>query len=106
MPSHRALSLPDIIHLIFDELSDDKPTLARSARTCRAFYDISLNILWRNLESVAPLQKLVPRHEAREDGTFVCALYSAVPFQTDNFSLFRRSSLDVNGRDSIHMRNA
>lgn len=75
MPCHRVLSVSDIIHLVFDEISDDKPTLARSARSCRAFHDIALDILWKNLECIAPLQKLLPNCEVRDDGTLVCTLF-------------------------------
>jgi len=57
---HRALSIPDIVHLVFDQIGDDKPTLARSARCCKAFHDPSLDRLWRDLPSVFPLWDLLP----------------------------------------------
>ncbi|KIM85687.1 hypothetical protein PILCRDRAFT_341329 [Piloderma croceum F 1598] len=58
--AHRALSIPDIVYLVFDQVGEDKPTLARSARCCKAFHKPSLDRLWRDLPSVFPLWNLLP----------------------------------------------
>jgi hypothetical protein len=60
MTVHRGLSVPDIVSLVFDQIDDDKTTLARLARCCREFHNLSLDRLWRDLPSVFPLWDLLP----------------------------------------------
>jgi hypothetical protein len=79
---HHALSVPDIVRLVFDEIGDeDKTALARSARCCRAFHDTALDMLWKHLESVAPLRGLLPDSELRGDEipVSVCAASILLP---------------------------
>lgn len=70
MLSRHVVLVPDIVRLVFNEVGDeDKPTLARSARCCRAFHDAALDVLWKNLESVDPLRGLLPERGLGDDGT-------------------------------------
>lgn len=57
---HVALSIPELLACILEQLADDNATLARSAQCCKAFLDPSLNLLWAHLRSVHPLQQLLP----------------------------------------------
>ena len=58
--AHHALSIIDILRLVFDQIRDDKLTLSRLARCCRAFHNPALDILWKNLSSDVPLLALLP----------------------------------------------
>jgi hypothetical protein len=49
MPAHPALGISEILALIFEELQDDKKSLAICARTCKLFSEPALNMLWRRL---------------------------------------------------------
>ena len=60
MTVHRGLSVPDIVSLVFDQIGDDKTTLARSARCCKEFHNLSLDRLWSDLPFVFPLWNLLP----------------------------------------------
>lgn len=55
-----AIYVSEIIMLVFEELEDDKPTLAHSARCCRVFLEPALDILYRFLPTSDPLEKLIP----------------------------------------------
>jgi hypothetical protein len=74
--AHRALSIPDIVCLVFDQVGDDNPTLAHLTRCCRAFHNPSLDILWKDLPSVFPLWNLLP---LMKDGKIVSIVLSDVP---------------------------
>jgi hypothetical protein len=63
--AHRALSIPDIVYLVFDQVGEDKSTLARSARCCKAFHNPALDMLWSDLPSVFPLWNLLPPMKGR-----------------------------------------
>lgn len=74
MLSRHMVLVPDTVRLVFNEVGgEDKPTLARSARCCRAFHDTALDMLWKNLESVNPLRGLLPAGGLGDDGTPVSA---------------------------------
>lgn len=66
---HRALSLPDILHIVCDHLiwsADGFPSqesqrdMLMLALTCKAFLPISLDTLWSHMRSLVPLMKLLP----------------------------------------------
>ncbi|KAI6014659.1 hypothetical protein EDC04DRAFT_2904035 [Pisolithus marmoratus] len=77
--SHRALSVPEIVRLIFGFVqawdaespagecigsvipTEGKKSLAYLARTCHFFHEPAIDALWTNLESIDPLIKLLPR---------------------------------------------
>ncbi|KII89921.1 hypothetical protein PLICRDRAFT_29123 [Plicaturopsis crispa FD-325 SS-3] len=57
---HQCLQILDIIALIFAEVAADdntqsRATLAGLARSCRAFQEVALDLLWSKLTSVLPL---------------------------------------------------
>jgi hypothetical protein len=57
---HQVFAIPELLYLIFAEISNDDQALLSLARTCRRFHQPSVAILWRNLDSVLPLMKLLP----------------------------------------------
>ncbi|KAF8436325.1 hypothetical protein L210DRAFT_1003807 [Boletus edulis BED1] len=66
---HHALEIEEIFLNIFDHCSDymcgvwrrrDKPTLASLARTCCAFKEPALNLLWEELVTLSPLAQCLP----------------------------------------------
>lgn len=64
---HRALQIPELVELTFAQLislpvefhRNDKGTLARAARTCRAWTEIALTRLWGEMNTLAPLFRLL-----------------------------------------------
>ncbi|TFK55530.1 hypothetical protein OE88DRAFT_630514 [Heliocybe sulcata] len=59
---HRCLLIPELLSNIF-EFQERKRELAILARTCRAFGDPALDVLWRDLSSLSTLIKAtVPPH--------------------------------------------
>lgn len=61
MASSSPVLIEDILCLIFEELQNDSPALARSAQVCRTFANPALDVLWRNnLTRCLPLQTLLP----------------------------------------------
>ncbi|KAJ7492375.1 hypothetical protein FB451DRAFT_1021280 [Mycena latifolia] len=59
-----------ILEAILDS-PNGKRTLSRLARTCRAWLDPALNVLWRDLDSLVPILGLFPPHllkKARKPG--------------------------------------
>jgi hypothetical protein len=65
---HRALQLPEIVEQILEDLSDDKASLANSARTSRFFSRLALAILWRHLDQPQALREIIPHDSAAEPG--------------------------------------
>ncbi|KIK21402.1 hypothetical protein PISMIDRAFT_681337 [Pisolithus microcarpus 441] len=69
---HHCLRITEILHLIFGYLVDEKVTntnvagairhkdIAGLARTCKAFMDPALDILWRTQSSLSPLIMCLP----------------------------------------------
>jgi hypothetical protein len=57
---HRCLSIVEVQRTIFREIYMDA-SLARLARTCRAFNDSALDVLWETLESFTILVQCLPR---------------------------------------------
>src|ERR1700691_4474149 len=62
--AHRALQWPEIVEPIFEELEDDRASLACSARTCRLFSRLALAILWRHFNRPQALREIIPRDSA------------------------------------------
>ncbi|XP_006455069.1 hypothetical protein AGABI2DRAFT_209334 [Agaricus bisporus var. bisporus H97] len=82
-PTHAVLTNPDILELILENLSVDRvweleseevvlrrSVLASTALTCRTFMEPALDRLWRSLDKLFPLFKLLPAFY-RSDSTFV-----------------------------------
>lgn len=72
---HRSLLLPDIFKRIldflevlpsgdfysgYDQEKDQNASIARLARTCRAFLEPSLDVLWKHQLTLCPLLKTLP----------------------------------------------
>ncbi|KAF7308448.1 hypothetical protein HMN09_00693700 [Mycena chlorophos] len=58
---HPALLLDDFLRLVFLELDPEfRPCLVALARTCRAWREPALDILWANMRSLLPLLELIP----------------------------------------------
>ncbi|KAF8547386.1 hypothetical protein OG21DRAFT_1424933 [Imleria badia] len=55
---HAALQLTEISEVVCKFL--DRPTLARLARTCRAFEEPALDALWKVIDGSEPLVRLFP----------------------------------------------
>ena len=79
---HRCLQIQELLSIVFEyvhvprkALEDDPlsaSSLARLARTCKAFQDPALDILWHSQDSLAPLLKCLPRDAwAWKEGKFV-----------------------------------
>jgi hypothetical protein len=63
MPAmHKCLETPDLLEMICKVLKDDfgNHALSSLARTCRAFHEPALDILWNTLSSLVPLLKTFP----------------------------------------------
>ncbi|KAF8838645.1 hypothetical protein BDN67DRAFT_1012953 [Paxillus ammoniavirescens] len=63
---HRCLGIVEVQRAIFLEVyqqpaSEDRATLARLSRTCRAFNSSALDVLWATLESFTVLVQCLPR---------------------------------------------
>lgn len=71
MHLHRVHIPVEVLDLIFDELVDDHQTLARAAQCCRLFSSPALDVLWRELRSPEPLEKLLPGCVKVDDGAYV-----------------------------------
>lgn len=68
--SETALSTPEILSLIFAKAP--RQTQAACALVCKKWSEISLNELWRDLEDIIPLLRLVMHSQLfydRETGT-------------------------------------
>ncbi|KAF9013062.1 hypothetical protein BDQ17DRAFT_1536784 [Cyathus striatus] len=61
--------IPEILKTIFENLIDDKRTLASLARTCSSFEGPALDVLWSELDGFYPLANCLPsvvkNHEAK-----------------------------------------
>ncbi|KIK98184.1 hypothetical protein PAXRUDRAFT_134735 [Paxillus rubicundulus Ve08.2h10] len=58
---HPALLVDEILQLIFEiSLDDEKSSLCRAARCCKAWKDPALDRIWRRLPSAIPLLSLLP----------------------------------------------
>lgn len=73
---HRALQWPEIVEPNFEELSDDKASLACSAQSCRFFSRLALAILWRHLNQPQALREIIPRNSAEAVSHSPANLYS------------------------------
>lgn len=82
-PAPAVLTNPDILELILENLCMDRVweyqadevvirrrVLAAAALTCRAWMEPALDRLWRSLDKLFPLFKLLPAFY-RSDSTFV-----------------------------------
>jgi hypothetical protein len=69
MAPHLALCIQEILGLVFENSMDDKAALARSAQCCTTFLNPALDILWQNLQSVRPLEQLLPGLNDNKDFT-------------------------------------
>ncbi|KAJ6487555.1 hypothetical protein DFH09DRAFT_1105816 [Mycena vulgaris] len=71
----RALAIPEVVSLVFEEVASPPPGLpssanrpygavglARLARTCRAFSDPALDLLWKSQYTIIPLLRCFPPH--------------------------------------------
>jgi hypothetical protein len=61
MVPHRALSVPEILELIFEQLHDDEKSLALSARTSKLFLEPALNMLWEGVHDGRAVRYLIPK---------------------------------------------
>lgn len=61
MAPHRALSVPEILELIFEQLHDDENSLALSARTSKLFLEPALNMLWKRVNDGRAVRYLIPK---------------------------------------------
>jgi len=68
------------------ESSNGKRSLSRLARTCKAFCDLALDVLWRELESLVPIIGLFPNDimkRARKPGFGLVSQTLAYPACSD-----------------------
>lgn len=63
-PMHPALCIPEIVEIVCAELEELDPwaqkDFAALARTCKAFQEPALDILWRKQDTLAHLVKCLP----------------------------------------------
>ena len=68
---HHALEIEEILSNIFghfsltDDIATAVPSLAVLARTCRAFKEPALDVLWRTLGDLSPLARCLPEASHR-----------------------------------------
>ncbi|KAI0071353.1 hypothetical protein K474DRAFT_1652614 [Panus rudis PR-1116 ss-1] len=71
---HRCLQIPDVVRMIAETLAeDDDPDEGPSAvssfsRTCRAFYDIASDVIWREVTDIRRLLQLLPSENIDRSG--------------------------------------
>jgi hypothetical protein len=58
--SCRALYISEILSEISYQLKDDRKSLSRLARCCKAFSDPALDVLWRRMSFFSPFIPLLP----------------------------------------------
>ncbi|KAG2750219.1 hypothetical protein P692DRAFT_20873173 [Suillus brevipes Sb2] len=62
---HRALLISEVLSEIFAHVNEDpgpkKPSLEALARTCKAFHEPAMDLLWADLDGMTPLLGCVPR---------------------------------------------
>lgn len=71
---HRALRIPELVDLTLSEFKDcvldfdfdGRTALARSARTCTAWKEIALRILWREVRDMLPLFSLLAPMDVKD----------------------------------------
>ena len=66
---------PDLMAKTFSHFENNKKNrwyLFNAALTCKDFLDVALDALWKELDSLVPLLKLLPALQI-EDGAYVCA---------------------------------
>ena len=63
---------PDLVTMTFSHLKNDYQCLFKVALTCKDFLDVALDALWKELNSLVPLLKLLPALQI-EDGAYVCS---------------------------------
>jgi len=80
MSPHPALQVPEILSIIFgnfyQENFTEEQSLASLARSCKLFFEPAVSILWRRLDSLPSLFKVIPSFEldvARE--VYVCPIH-------------------------------
>jgi hypothetical protein len=69
---HSVLRISEIQHLVFSGC--DGKSLSSLARTCKAFHETALDVLWRDDINITSLLKVMPRDlwfVSRLDGTLV-----------------------------------
>lgn len=74
---HRALAITELlIHILYEVYNDDErlnlrrgiKDMARVSQVCKTFRDPALDFLWRNLDSLLPLLRLLPLEIHEEHG--------------------------------------
>lgn len=67
---HRCLEVEDVVYLILMQCCGqrDRKSVTRLARTCRAFYEPAMDVIWRKLDSLGPLLECMPK-------TLICDKY-------------------------------
>jgi hypothetical protein len=70
---HRALLIDELLRHIFNyiESDDGSETLRGLGRTCKAWTDPALDLVWMRLASVVPLLQVIPGVRL-VDGIYVC----------------------------------
>ncbi|KAG1751495.1 uncharacterized protein EDB91DRAFT_1105765 [Suillus paluster] len=83
---HRALYIAEILHLI--SCHTDNGSLTSLALTCRAFEGPALDALWRNLPSIEPFIRCLPKNLWGFNHWGELILLK--PIDTDNWTTFRK----------------
>ncbi|KAH7889099.1 hypothetical protein F5I97DRAFT_1925674 [Phlebopus sp. FC_14] len=84
---HKALHITEILHAVCGFAAQD--SLAKLARTCRAFEEPALDALWANLETLEPLVHCLPSNIW---GTLGGKLILHRPLHTEHWRLLRKYS--------------
>ncbi|KAJ2993224.1 hypothetical protein NUW54_g7760 [Trametes sanguinea] len=105
---HDCLLLPDIFHRILDFVELELPvdfyashtqlwwknrSLARLARTCRAFQEPSLNVLWKRQYTLGPLVRTLPEDAWEEEVICVPEPYNQADRKCHHLTIKRPLSL-------------
>ena len=62
MVSHRALEISEIVQNIADFILPSKQSLTAMARTCKAFYEPSMNAIWKEIPHIGILFDCFPEN--------------------------------------------
>ena len=76
------LKNPELKAMTFSYLKNDATSyryLFNAALTCKDFLDVALDAIWKKLDSLVPLLKLLPTVQI-EDGAYVCANVHVFPY--------------------------
>ena len=82
-----ALSNIDILSYMFSEAVRDKRTLAASARVCRQWFEPAIRILWKDIDEMDILFRLLPVCHDRDGRSCYASILRTIRCLTHDLNL-------------------